>query len=146
MQNHLGVFIVLEGADGSGKTTQFKLLAERLRAVGHDVAVFDFPRYDEPSSYFVKRYLNGDYGPASEVSPYTASLFYALDRFEAAPAIKQALAAGQIVLSNRYVGSNMAHQGSKFGTLAEQRKYFLAGAGRDRLQAHRTKKRQNLYG
>ena len=120
-----GLFIVLEGSDGSGKTTQFKLLAERLRAVGHDVAVFDFPRYDEPSSYFVKRYLNGDYGPASEVSPYTASLFYALDRFEAAPAIKQALAAGQIVLSNRYVGSNMAHQGSKFGTPAEQRGFFL---------------------
>ena len=125
MQNHHGVFIVLEGSDGSGKGTQFRLLSERLKAVGHDVAVFDFPRYGEPSSYFVKRYLNGDYGPAAEVSPYTASIFYALDRYEAAPQIKEALNSGKIVLANRYVGSSMAHQGTKFGSQAEQRGFFM---------------------
>src|SRR5438309_125915 len=114
MEQTSGIFIVLEGADGSGKATQFRLLAERLRAVGYDVAVFDFPRHDRPSSHFVRSYLNGEYGPAKEVSPYTASLFYALDRFEAAPAIRQALSEGKVVLSNRYVGSNMAHQGAKF--------------------------------
>ncbi|HLG90611.1 MAG TPA: hypothetical protein VI336_00380 [Candidatus Saccharimonadales bacterium] len=119
------MFIVLEGSDGSGKTTQFKLLTERLRAAGHDVDVYDFPRYSEPSSYFVKRYLNGDYGPASEVSPYTASLFYALDRFEAAPLIRQSLADGKIVLANRYTGSNMAHQGAKFTKAGEQRGFFV---------------------
>ncbi|MBI2007761.1 hypothetical protein HYS85_00785 [Candidatus Saccharibacteria bacterium] len=119
------MFIVLEGSDGSGKTTQFKLLTERLRAAGHDVDVYDFPRYNEPSSYFVKRYLNGDYGPASEVSPYTASLFYALDRFEAAPLIRQSLADGKIVLANRYTGSNMAHQGAKFTKAGEQRGFFV---------------------
>src|SRR5258708_36989810 len=95
-------FFVLEGADGSGKTTQLGLLKERLEAAGYDVAVFDFPRYEEPSSYFVKQYLEGNFGPASEVSPYTASLFYALDRFEAAPQIRQALSDDKIVLSNRY--------------------------------------------
>jgi len=125
MQNHLGVFIVLEGADGSGKGTQFRLLAERLKAVGHEVAVFDFPRYDEPSSYFVKRYLNGSYGPAGEVSPYTASIFYALDRYETASQINKALAGGKVLLANRYVGSNMAHQGTKFTSLAEQRGFFM---------------------
>lgn len=119
------MFIVLEGSDGSGKTTQFKLLAERLRAAGHEVDVYDFPRYDEPSSYFVKRYLNGEYGPASEVSPYTASLFYALDRFEAAPLIRQSLAGGKIVLADRYTGSNMAHQGAKFSKSGEQRGFFV---------------------
>ena len=119
------MFIVLEGSDGSGKTTQFKLLAERLRAAGHEVDIYDFPRYEEPSSYFVKRYLNGDYGPAADVSPYTASFFYALDRFEAAPLIRQSLARGRIVLANRYTGSNMAHQGAKFTKPAEQRGYFL---------------------
>src|SRR3989344_8561538 len=98
------MFIVLEGSDGSGKTTQFNLLAERLRAAGHDVDTYSFPRYEEPSSYFVNRYLNGEYGPATEVSPYTASLFYALDRFEAAPLIRQSLADGKIVLSARYAG------------------------------------------
>lgn len=125
MPDYPGTFIVLEGVDGSGKTTQFHLLAERLKAVGYDVEVFDFPRYDESSSYFVKRYLNGDYGPANEISPYSASLFYALDRFEAAPAIRQALDSGKVVLSNRYAGSNMAHQGSKFTNEAEQRGFFI---------------------
>lgn len=123
-KNH-GLFIVLEGADGSGKTTQFRLLAERLRAIGHNVATFDFPQYEKPSSYFVKKYLNGEYGDATEVSPYTASLFYALDRYEAAPKIRDALDEGKIVLANRYVGSNMAHQGSKFGSESEQRGFFV---------------------
>lgn len=120
-----GTFIVLEGADGSGKGTQFRLLHERLKAVGYDVVVFDFPRYSQPSSYFVKRYLNGEYGPASSVSPYTASLFYALDRYEATPQIKKALEAGKIVLCNRYVGSNMAHMGAKIDDPIEQRSFFV---------------------
>lgn len=125
MQKHPGIFIVLEGSDGSGKGTQFRLLIERLKAVGQEVDTFDFPRYDEPSCYFVKRYLNGDYGPASEVSPYTASMFYALDRYEAAPHIKKALDVGKVVVANRYVGSNMAHQGVKFNSPAEQRGFFM---------------------
>jgi dTMP kinase len=120
-----GMFIVLEGADGSGKTTQFNLLSERLQAVGYEVAVFDFPRYGEPSSHFIQSYLNGGYGPASQVSPYTASLFYALDRYESRAAISKALTAGKIVLSNRFVGSNMAHQGSKFTNIAERRGFFV---------------------
>jgi len=125
MPDYPGTFIALEGSDGSGKGTQFKLLAERLKAVGYDVETFDFPRYDQPSSHFVKQYLNGDYGPASDISPYSASLFYALDRFEAAPLIRKSLQAGKVVLSNRYVGSNMAHQGAKFTNEAEQRGFFI---------------------
>lgn len=123
--NKKGLFVVLEGSDGSGKTTQFRLLAERLKAAGHDVDVYDFPRYDQSSSYFVKSYLNGEYGPASEISPFTASLFFALDRFEAAPQIRQSLADGKIVLANRFAGSNMAHQGSKFTNSGEQRGFFV---------------------
>lgn len=120
-----GMFIVLEGADGSGKSTQFKLLKERLVAAGYDVEVFSFPRYDKLSSHFIKKYLNGEYGPAAEVSAYTASLFYALDRYEAAADIKKAMAENKIVLSDRYVGSNMAHQGSKFSDPGEQRGFFI---------------------
>lgn len=119
------MFIVLEGSDGSGKTTQFRLLSERLKAAGHNIDVYDFPRYSEPSSHFVQRYLNGEYGPASEVSPYTASLFYALDRFEAAPLIRQSLSEDKIILANRYTGSNMAHQGAKFTKSGEQRGFFV---------------------
>jgi dTMP kinase len=94
MADQKGIFIVIEGSDGSGKGTQFRLLTERLRAVGYEVEIFDFPRYHKTSSHFVQRYLNGDYGPAKDISPYTASLFFALDRFEAAPAIRKALNQG----------------------------------------------------
>src|ERR1035437_7954762 len=100
MNNKKGVFIVLEGTDGSGKATQLEVLVERLKLGGYEVETFDFPRYDEASSFFVKEYLNGKYGTADEVGPYTASLFYALDRYEAAPQIRQALSEGKIVLAN----------------------------------------------
>jgi dTMP kinase len=125
MQHRPGTFIVIEGTDGSGKGTQFDLLCERLRQAGYDVAAFDFPQYDAPSSYFVKQYLNGEYGNASEVGPYTASLFYALDRYEAAPKIRQALEQGKIVVSNRFTGSSMGHQGTKFRSPEERRGYFI---------------------
>lgn len=120
-----GTFIVIEGTDGSGKGTQFKLLAEHLRAQGYEVATFDFPQYDQPSSHFVKKYLNGAYGSADEIGPYTSSLFYALDRFEAAPAIRKALKEGKVVLSNRFTGSSMGHQGTKFIHAEERRGYFI---------------------
>ncbi|MDB5166299.1 MAG: putative thymidylate synthase [Candidatus Saccharibacteria bacterium] len=120
-----GAFFVIEGTDGSGKGTQFKLLTEALERAGYDVATFDFPQYDQPSSHFVRRYLNGDYGTAEEVGPYTGSLFYALDRYEAAAQIRQALAAGKVVIANRYTGSNMAHQGTKFSHAEERRGYFI---------------------
>lgn len=120
-----GIFIVIEGTDGSGKGTQFKILKERLERAGYGVAAFDFPQYDKPSSYFVKRYLNGDYGTADQVGPYTSSLFYALDRYEAAPDIQAALDAGKIVLSNRFTGSSMGHQGTKFDNAEERRGFFI---------------------
>lgn len=120
-----GAFIVIEGTDGSGKGTQFELLAKRLEQEGYDVATFDFPQYDSESSYFVREYLNGKYGKADDVGPYTGSLFYALDRYQAAPKITQALAEGKVVLANRFTGSNMAHQGTKFTHPEERRGYFI---------------------
>lgn len=125
MKPRLGTFIALEGTDGSGKATQFRLLIERLEELGYEVLPFDFPRYDEPSSYFIREYLNGKYGSSQQVGPYTSSLFYALDRYQAAPRIREALAAGKIVLANRFAGSNMAHQGAKFSNAEERRGYFI---------------------
>lgn len=125
MKDNTGTFIVIEGTDGSGKGTQFRLLADRLTEAGYEVATFDFPQYDKSSSYFVREYLNGKYGTADEVGPYTGSLFYALDRFEAANDIRKALSEGKIVLANRFVGSNMAHQGTKFQHAEERRGYFI---------------------
>ncbi len=119
-----GVFIVIEGSDGSGKGTQFKLLVERLKSEGYNVATYDFPQYDEESSYFVREYLNGSYGSAEALGPYTPSLFYALDRFNVAKNMKNDIAAGKVVLCNRFTGSSMAHQGGKFATDEQKVEYF----------------------
>ncbi len=120
-----GTFLAIEGTDGSGKGTQFNLLVDRLQKEGYDVATFDFPQYDQPSSFFVREYLNGRYGTSEDVGPYTGSLFYALDRYQAAPAIRQALEEGKVVVANRFTGSNMAHQGTKFNHAEERRGYFI---------------------
>ena len=97
-----GLFVALEGTDGSGKTTQFKKLKDRLEKEGREVEVFDFPQYEQDSSFFVKEYLNGKYGSQQDVGPYTASLFFALDRYQASAKIREALEQGKIVLTNRF--------------------------------------------
>ena len=119
MNARRGKFIVIEGTDGSGKSEQFKRLVSRLRRAGFRVATVDFPQYARPSSYFVREYLNGRYGSWQEVGPEKASLFYALDRFDVGERIKRWLKEGKVVVANRYVASNMGHQGAK---LAERGK------------------------
>src|SRR3989344_3335036 len=119
-----GVFIVLEGTDGSGKTEQFKLLVRRLRRGRRPFATFDFPEYGKPSAYFVEEYLNGKYGGWKEVGPYKASLFYAVDRFSVGRKIRERLAQGRVVVSNRYAASNMGHQGAKLASRADRKKFF----------------------
>lgn len=120
-----GAFFVIEGTDGSGKGTQFRLLQEKLQCEGYDVAVFDFPQYEQPSAYFVSEYLNGRYGTADDVGPYVSSLFFALDRYQASRAIREALDAGKVVLANRFTSSNMAHQGAKIDHEQERKGYYI---------------------
>ncbi len=124
-ESRQGAFFVVEGTDGSGKGTQCSILAERLEKEGYDVVVFDFPQYEQPSSYFVSQYLNGKYGDASKVGPYVGSLFYALDRYEASFNIREALDAGKVVLANRFTSSNMGHQGTKFDNDAERKGFYI---------------------
>jgi dTMP kinase len=119
-----GKFIVIEGTDGAGKGTHAKLLAEWLAEEGHAVETFDFPQYGQPSAYFVEQYLNGHYGDLFEIGPEKGSLFYALDRFAASFKIRAALERGVHVLSNRYVASNMGHQGAKIDDAEERAQYF----------------------
>lgn len=119
-----GKFIVVEGTDGSGKGTHSTLLVDWLKSLGQSVSNFDFPQYGTPSAYLVEQYLNGQYGGLEEVGPYRASLFYAMDRFAAGPAIRMALSDGRIVVSNRFVGSNMGHQGGKIDEQGEREQYF----------------------
>lgn len=120
-----GIFIVIDGTDGSGKGTQTVRLTERLKAEGRDVLTVDFPRYGNPSAYFVEMYLRGEFGDLKDIDAYRASTFYALDRFAAASEIRAALDRGAIVVSNRYVSANKGHQMGKIKD-AEERKRFLA--------------------
>ena len=123
--NHKGgKLIVIDGTDGTGKTTQMALLVKRLRTEKYRVAITDFPRYGLPSAYFVERYLNGKYGKSAEVDPRAASLFYALDRYDARQEIKKMLRQGRLVVSNRYVTANMGHQGGKIEDKSERRRFF----------------------
>ena len=119
-----GRFIVIEGSDGSGKSTQFSLLVDYLTKHNIPFASHHFPRYEEPSSYFVQEYLKGAYGGANELGAYKPSLFYALDRFAAGKEIREELETGKIVLCDRYIGSNMAHQGQKLPTQQDRTEYF----------------------
>lgn len=120
----MGLFIAIEGGDGSGKGTQSKLLVEHLISEGFDVFEADFPRYGNNSAYYVERYLNGDYGGPNDVPAELGSLPYALDRFAAKDSIITHLEKpNSVVVSNRYVASNLAHQGTKL-TQPEQRQAF----------------------
>lgn len=116
-----GRFIVIDGTDGSGKATQTNLLVEELKLNGYDVVVTDFPQYGQKSAGAVEEYLNGKYG---QVNPRAASVFYAIDRFDASFKIRKWLEEGRIIVSNRYVTANAGHQGGKISDEAERMKYF----------------------
>jgi dTMP kinase len=119
-----GLFLGIEGGDGSGKGTQHDLLAKRLEQAGKPLLTVDFPRYGQPSAELVELYLNNEFGDATKLDPRLASLPYAIDRLAASPQIHGALAAGKIVLANRFSASNMAHQGAKFQTSEERTVFF----------------------
>jgi dTMP kinase len=120
----VGLLLALEGIDGSGKGTQAAQLADRARAAGRSVATFSFPTYDgNPFAEAVAGYLNGDFGTADEVHPELAALLYAADRFHARPQLLAAIERHDLVICDRYVASNAAHQGAKLE--GEERRRLL---------------------
>ncbi|MGH9688228.1 MAG: dTMP kinase [Candidatus Acidiferrales bacterium] len=119
-----GKFIVIEGIDGSGKRTQLELLARALAGRGLDFSRVSFPNYKGFFGKLVARFLNGEFGPLDSVEPHFSALLYAGDRLESKPSLESALAAGQIVVSDRYIASNLAHQGSRVPS--SNRDEFLA--------------------
>lgn len=115
--------IAIEGIDGAGKGTQADLLHKRLLALGVRSKLLSFPRYTETKfGSFVGEYLNGRFGSLEEVHPFLASLLFSGDRFESRGLLCDAIADHDIVICDRYVASNMAHQASK-----------LSGAEREEL-------------
>ena len=111
----MGKLIVIEGTDGSGKSTQFKRLTEHLQKDAKEFRTLVFPRYDQPSSALIRMYLGGEFGSnPSDVNAYAASAFYAVDRYAS---YKQDWGKwyedGGLVVSDRYTTSNAVHQASK---------------------------------
>lgn len=119
-----GRFIVIEGLDGSGKATQTKLLYSRFKKEGGKVAKIDFPQYGTKSAGLVEEYLNGKYGSSEEVGPYRASIFYACDRYDSSFKLRKWIEEGKIIISDRYISSNIGHQGGKIENKKERKKYI----------------------
>lgn len=111
----MGRLVVIDGLDGSGKTTQFDRVGEYLERCGTNYKKICFPDYDNPSSALVKLYLSGEFGTAPDaVNAYAASSFYAVDRYASYKSFWQAdYAAGALILAARYTTSNAIHQMGK---------------------------------
>ena len=111
----MGKLIVIEGTDGSGKSTQFRCLAEHLQQDAIAFKRLVFPRYDQESSALIRMYLGGQFGTKpTDVNAYAASAFYAVDRYASYKADwGQWYEDGGLVLSDRYTTSNAVHQASK---------------------------------
>lgn len=111
----MGKLIVIEGTDGSGKSTQFQLLTERLRLEQRPFQKLVFPQYAEPSSALIRMYLGGEFGShPSDVNAYAASAFYAVDRYASYKKVWGSYYEnGGLIVCDRYVGSNAIHQASK---------------------------------
>lgn len=110
-----GKLIVFEGIDGSGKSTQFKLLTERLEKEGLPFHKLVFPRYKESSSSLLRSYLSGDFGSKpSDVNAYAASTFFFVDRFASYKTDwGEFYDNGGLIICDRYTTSNAIHQGAK---------------------------------
>ena len=121
----MGKLIVIEGTDGSGKSTQFRLLTEAVEGLGYEFRKLVFPQYSEDSSALIRMYLGGQFGNSpADVNAYAASAFYAVDRYASYKKVwGEWYEQGGLVLSDRYTTSNAVHQASK--EPEERRKEFL---------------------
>lgn len=121
----MGKLIVIEGTDGSGKSTQFRLITERLTAENRQFQKLVFPQYAEPSSALIRMYLGGEFGSnPADVNAYAASTFYAVDRYASYKKVWGSwYENGGLVVSDRYTTSNAVHQASK--EPAENQEAFL---------------------
>ena len=121
----MGKLIVIEGTDGSGKSTQFRLLTQHLERENIRFQKLVFPQYSEPSSALIRMYLGGEFGTnPNDVNAYAASAFYAVDRYASFKKVwGDWYAQGGLVVSDRYTTSNAVHQGGKVPE-AEREAFF----------------------
>ena len=117
------MFIVLEGVDGSGKSTQIAKLREMFAQQGIPTEYLHFPRFDAP--YFgelIARFLRGELGSIEQVDPYIVAMLYAGDRRDAAAMIRGWMNEGKVVICDRYVYSNIGYQCAKVADVEEREK------------------------
>ena len=119
-----GKLVVIEGNDSSGKKTQSELLIKRLKKEGYKTAYFDFPNYNSKTGKKIAAYLRREFGNLDEVSPYFAASLYAEDRAASRDKIAKQLKQNKVVVINRYVLSNKAHQSVKIKDKKERENFF----------------------
>ena len=121
----LGKLIVIDGTDGSGKTTQANLLMNRLKKDGRKVKFIHFPRYEDNFfGKFIAHCLSEQYYNWVNIHPKIASVIYAADRWESKEKIQDWLKKGYVVVMDRYISSNQIHQGGKIAN-EKKREAFL---------------------
>ena len=123
----MGLLVAIEGIDGTGKGTQARRLVDVLAATGLRTRLIGFPRYSDTSfGRRIGEYLNGKYGSLDAVHPLLAALLYAGDRFESRDLLRQSIADCDVVVLDRYVASNIAHQAAKrSGTERDDLRAFI---------------------
>ena len=120
-----GVFIVIEGADGSGKATQTKLLLDRLEKEGHKADTTHFPQYEgNVFGELIGECLAGGRGDYLSLDPRITSVLYAGDRFESKDKIQEMLEKNDVIVLDRYVSSNQIHQGGRVKDKEERPEFF----------------------
>lgn len=119
-----GKLIVIEGNDGSGKETQAKMLVKFLQEKSIPVLYVDFPQYNGFFGKLTADYLRGDYGPIGQTSPFLISIIYALDRSTVREKIQSFLKDGGVVVANRYIPSNIAHQAANIMDEKKQKEFI----------------------
>lgn len=126
----MGKLITFEGTDCSGKETQTDLIVEKLRKKGYKVAKFALPYYSSPTGKIIAGPYLGKFGEAyfeegaTNVDPYAVSLYYTADRVYNRKHVEKALEDNDIVILDRYMHSNLAHQGSKFINKEERERFY----------------------
>lgn len=117
----MSTFVVIEGLDGAGKSTQIRLLRNYFQRTNLKYKFFHFPRINCPIyGELISKFLRGEFGGVNDVNPYFAALLFAGDRNEAKKTIRKYLNNGYFVLADRYVFSNIAFQGAKINNVEEK--------------------------